>query len=52
METPRLHNYPIDPEVVARIRARDRARKAQRLARRSAHGHESRLRAFLYWIAG
>ena len=52
MNTPRLYSYPFDAEVMARMRAQDRARRAERLARRSAHGHESRLRAFLYWIAG
>ena len=51
MNTPRLHNYPFDQEVVARIRAQDRARRAQRLARRSSQP-DSGWRAFLQWIAG
>jgi hypothetical protein len=52
METPRLHGYPFDQEVVRQIRARQRAREAERLNRRSARGPAVGLRGFLQRLSG
>jgi hypothetical protein len=46
MDTPRLHGYPFDHEVVARVRARQRAREIERRAGRPETG----FRAFLQWL--
>lgn len=51
MDTPRLHNHPIDPEIVAQIRANQRARQASRLARRSSPGRPVAPRGVLQWLS-
>jgi hypothetical protein len=52
METPRLHSYPIDQEVVRQIRARQRLREAERLARRSSRGPATGLRRYWQLLSG
>jgi hypothetical protein len=51
MDVPRLHGDPIDQQVVAALRAKQRAREDDRAARRPSQKSSSglRVRGLLQW---